>query len=116
MRVRLGPACSMFKQNAPCSTLAEPRAGSLNDVVERITRRLKSEDLLMEVEGEHAGFLPARPPSDISLAQVLAVFRGDDRDGQSRRQSPLTAVLADIELGTFLRTSQITLDQLVEPR
>jgi membrane protein len=86
------------------------------DVVERITRRLKTEDLLMEVEGEHAGFLPARPPSDISLAQVLAVFRGDDRDGQSRQQSPLTAVLADIELGTFLRTSQITLDQLVEPR
>lgn len=86
------------------------------DVVERITRRLKDADLLIEVEGEHLGFVPARPPSEISLAQVLAAFRGDDRDGESGRQSPLTAVLADIELGTLLRTAQITLDQLVDPR
>lgn len=85
------------------------------DVVERITRRLKVADLLIEVEGEHIGFLPARPPNEISLAQVLAAFRGDDRDGESGRQTPLTAVLADIELGTFLRTAQITLDQLVDP-
>lgn len=84
------------------------------DVVERITRRLKDADLLMEVEGEYIGFLPARPPSEISLAQVLAAFRGDDRDGEGGRQSPLTAVLADIELGTLMRTAQITLDQLAD--
>jgi membrane protein len=85
------------------------------DVVERITRRLKDADLVIEVEGDHIGFVPARPPSEISLAQVLAAFRGDDRDGESGRQTPLTQVLADIELGTFLRTAQITLDQLVDP-
>lgn len=86
------------------------------DVVERITRRLKDADLVMEVEGDHIGFVPARPPSEISLAQVLAAFRGDDRDGENAHQTPLTQVLADIELGTFLRTAQITLDQLVTPR
>jgi membrane protein len=86
------------------------------DVVERITRRLRDADLLMEVEGDFIGFVPARPPSEISLAQVLAAFRGDDRDGEKSRQTPLTTVLADIELETFLRTAQVTLDQLVEVR
>jgi membrane protein len=86
------------------------------DVVERITRRLKDADLVIEVEGDHIGFVPARPPSEISLAQVLAAFRGDDRDGESSRQTPLTAILADVELETFLRTAQITLDQLVDLR
>ncbi len=86
------------------------------DVVERITRRLKDADLLIEVEGDYIGFVPARPPNEISLAQVLAAFRGDDRDGEGSRQTPLTAVLADIELETFLRTAQVTLDQLVDLR
>ena len=86
------------------------------DVVERITRRLKDADLLMEVEGDFIGFVPARPPNEISLAQVLAAFRGDDRDGEKSRQTPLTTVLADIELETSLRTAQVTLDQLVEVR
>ncbi|HEY8142952.1 MAG TPA: YhjD/YihY/BrkB family envelope integrity protein, partial [Kofleriaceae bacterium] len=86
------------------------------DVVERITRRLKDADLLMEVEGDYIGFLPARPPNEISLAQVLAAFRGDDRDGEKSRQTPLTTMLSEIELETFLRTAQVTLDQLVDVR
>ena len=82
------------------------------DAVERLTHRLKDADLLMEVEGDHVGFVPARPPSEITLADVLAAFRTGDRDGGGD-QSGLDAVLAEIEAGTLARTAPITLAQLV---
>lgn len=82
------------------------------DVVERLTQRLKDADLLMEVEGDHVGFVPARPPSEITLADVLAAFRTGDRDAGDRANA-LDAVLAEIEAGALARTAPITLAQLV---
>jgi DNA-binding IscR family transcriptional regulator len=49
----------------------------LSDVVlARIVARLKEQDLIIEVEGDLAGLVPARPPSEITLAQVMRAFRG----------------------------------------
>ena len=47
-------------------------------VVERIFRRLKEHGLVLEVEGDAEGYLPARPPAAITLADVLLAFRGAD--------------------------------------
>ena len=85
------------------------------DVVERLTQRLKDAHLVIEVAGDYTGFLPARPPGEITLAQVLGAFRGDDpyaRGGQAQ----LGQVLAEIDAGAQARTQAITLDQLVERR
>jgi membrane protein len=84
------------------------------DAVERLARRLKEAELLVEVEGEYTGFMPARPPSEITLAQVLAAFRTGDRETGSGGGG-LDAVLAEIDAGTLARTAQVSLDQLVGP-
>ena len=84
------------------------------DAIDRLVARLKAADLLMEVEGDYAGFIPARPPAEITLAEVLTAFRGDDRDLGRVRQSRLAEVLRDVEAGAVQRTAHVTLDQLVE--
>jgi membrane protein len=82
------------------------------DAVERLARRLKDADLLIEVEGDYTGFVPARPPGEITLADVLAAFRTGDRDGAGGDRSGVDAVLAEIEAGALARTAPITLAQL----
>jgi YihY family inner membrane protein len=85
-----------------------------DDVVTRITERLKDADLLIEVEGQYSGFLPARPPQEIALADVLAVFRGDDVIVRSTRQGTrLDRVLREIEEEIEVRTRQLSLSELV---
>ena len=87
------------------------------DVVERLARRLKEADLLIEVEGDYSGFMPARPPAEIKLAQVLAAFRTSDREDRGTRgQSGLDAVLGEIESGAMARAADVSLGDLVEPR
>jgi membrane protein len=86
-----------------------------SEAVERLARRLKEADLLMEVEGEYAGFVPARPPAEITLADVLGAFRTGDREPASGGQSRLDEVLAELEAGALAATAQLTLDRLVEP-
>ena len=85
------------------------------EAVERLTRRLKESDLLLEVDGEHSGFLPARPPGQIKLAEVLAAFRTGDRDMGSGDLNRIDAVLAEIEAGALARSGEITIDQLIDP-
>lgn len=84
------------------------------EVLGRIAERLKKSDLVIEVDGEMRGYVPARPPNEITLGQILAPFRGDDfaRASQNPR-TPLDRILADIERETRQRTEEIYLDQLV---
>ena len=84
------------------------------DVVERLVRRLKQADLLLEVDGDFTGLLPARPPGEITLADVLAAFRGDDPAGEGSRSSALGSLLAELEAGTLARASEATLEQLID--
>jgi membrane protein len=46
------------------------------EVADRIVRRLRERHLLLEVDG--AGYLPARHPGEIHLADVLSAFRTSD--------------------------------------
>ena len=85
-----------------------------DDVLGRITDRLVRHDLLIQVEGELSGFLPARPPGEISLADVLAVFRSDDYEiGVNHSRTQLDDILIDIERNTRIRTSEVFFDELV---
>ena len=92
----------------------EERFDVSDDVVDRITTRLKEQDLVIEVYGDRHGYMPARPPSEIALGEVLNAFRGDDvivssRDGGSK----LDSVLEDIRAITVERTANLYLDDLV---
>jgi membrane protein len=84
------------------------------EVVDRLARRLAAADLVIEVEGEYTGFVPARPPAEITVADVLAAFRTGDRDGASGGQNRLDGLLGEIESGALSRAAQVTLDQLVD--
>jgi len=86
------------------------------EVVERLARRLAAADLVIEVEGDHSGFVPARPPAEITVAHVLAAFRTGDRDRARGGPSRLDSLLGEIEAGALARASQVTLDQLVDRR
>lgn len=81
------------------------------DAVERVVHRLVEADLIMEVEGDLAGFLPARSPSEITLAQVMGAFRSNDEAAGSDR---LSVLLREMESEQVARTQAITFDQLVD--
>lgn len=85
-----------------------------DDVLTRIARRLQSRDLIIEVEGEPSGFVPARPPAEITLAEVMGAFRSSDIDTTgARTNTPLDQLLLDIERDTRERTETVTFDALV---
>lgn len=91
----------------------EDRFDLSSEVLERLVERLKTRDLLIETEGEPPGLVPARPPSEIRLTEVLAVFRGGDvtigaDDSDSQLDRILSALSDDAEQHT-----RITLDRLV---
>ena len=92
----------------------ETRFDLSSEVLGRITQRLKSRDLIIEVQGDHHGFIPARPPHEISLAQVLRAFRGDDVTAKESSTSPerLSEVLRQLDADTQQKTGAIFLDQL----
>ena len=73
----------------------------------------------MAVEGRLHGFAPARPSETITLADVLAAFRGDDVDvTQTKRvKTRLDQVLSELERDTRARTEALTLAdaQAAEP-
>lgn len=92
----------------------EDRFDLSDDVVERITSRLKENDLVIEVYGERHGYMPARPPSEIALGEVLAVFRGNDVTASSRDSgSKLDGVLEELHAVQIEKTENLYLDQLV---
>lgn len=86
------------------------------DVMLRLVNRLKLADLLVEVEGDVNGLMPARPPSEITLSAVLGAFRGDDVRpdlGEGIDVARLDKVLNEIEADTRARTARITMDKLL---
>jgi membrane protein len=87
-----------------------------DEVIDRIAQRLKDRDLLIEVEGEFAGLMPARPPADIRLSDVMAAFRGDDVLDHAPQvaTTKLERVLQAIELATSETTSSLTVEDLAE--
>lgn len=81
------------------------------EAVQRVLGRLKERDLAIEadVAGSIPGWLPARPPSGILLADVLAAFRVK---GALRRDDALGRLLDDMDHAEDERAS-VTLDQLL---
>jgi len=87
-----------------------------SDVMLRLVNRLKQADLLVEVEGDVRGLMPARPPSEISLAAVIGAFRGNDVRpdlGEGIDEARLEKVLDEIEADTRARTARLTMDKLL---
>jgi membrane protein len=84
------------------------------EATELVLKRLREGGLVVEVDGDVTGFLPGRPPGDISLADVLAVFRGTDL--RSREPgvvaSRLDEVLTEIDETTRGRAARVTIDEL----
>lgn len=84
------------------------------EVLDRIAARLKGHDLILEVEGEFSGYLPARPPSEISLSQVLSAFRNDDISQAAHNpRTRLDQILAQLDEDARSRTEDLYFDQLV---
>lgn len=85
-----------------------------SDALERLTSRLCDRDLLLEVEGEHTGFMPARPLSTITLAEILSAFRAEDRFGTAARrdETAVETLLMELDQATEARTRSVTLAEL----
>ncbi len=84
-----------------------------DDVLIRLVERLKQHDLILEVSGSDSGLLPARPPSEITLAEVLNIFRTSDADMPLRvADSKLDQVLADLDGDAAKRTENLTMADL----
>jgi membrane protein len=87
-----------------------------DEALDRMLHRLRDAGLVMEVEGDTEGYLPARPPDTMTLAEVLSLFRGGL--GATPMRPPgapaarLDEALADLERSTRERTAAITMDEL----
>ena len=82
------------------------------DTVERIFRRLKETRLILEVEGDTEGYLPARPPTEVTLSEVLAPFRGSDVTVAPKSRGRLDETLAEIEAAVRDHSKRVTIDEL----
>jgi membrane protein len=84
------------------------------EVVERVLHRLREGGLLLAVEGDTEGYLPARPPAEITLCDVLELFRGGDvalRGGPSADRR-LDEVLGELEESARTASRGVTIDEL----
>jgi membrane protein len=86
------------------------------EIVERVMRRLREGGIVLEVDGDSAGYLPARPATDITLADVLGLFRGADvvsRPTAAGTGDRLDLVLGELEESHRTRARSVTIDDLV---
>ena len=84
-----------------------------SNALESVLHRLKDNDLVIEIKGDHSGLLPARPPSTISLRQVLDTFRGDDVEHVTgSEQGKLDSVLADLDAHSRKQTDKLLMSEL----
>ncbi len=93
----------------PSPKLAE-RLRLPEEVVARVLGRLKERDLVVEVEGEIQGWLPARPLTSIRLDEVLEAFRPMRLRGDKDRLNRLLNEIDQINNDK----SQVTLDKLID--
>ena len=104
----------MSGQKVTSPTTLEEMFDLSGEVLDRITTRLEAHDLIIHVEGEFSGYLPARPPSEISLGHVLAAFRNDDVSHAAHNpRTRLDQILTEIDQDTRARTDDLYFDQLV---
>jgi membrane protein len=96
---------------SPAPELAE-KLRLPEEVVARVLGRLKRYSLLVEVEGDVQGWLPARPLTAIRLDEVLAAFRVT-RASAGNRADRLGRLLTEIDPVTNEK-SAVTLDQLLD--
>jgi membrane protein len=84
------------------------------EVVDSIFERLRSAGMVMEVDGEEAAWLPARPPGDITLADVYTLFRPDAASSTLPVATVVRVddVLADLERGLQERARTVTFEEL----
>lgn len=83
-----------------------------DEVADRILARLREGALLIEVDGDTQGYLPARPPQDITLADVLELFRGGDVAVHEAGSAKLDQILAELERTTRESSRAVTIDEL----
>ena len=88
------------------------RFGLTDEIAERILARLREGGLVLEVDGDTTGYLPARPPQDITLADVLELFRGGDVAVRSAGESRLDTILGEIERTARDSSRAVTIDDL----
>ncbi len=83
--------------------------------VNRLVLRLKESNLVVSVSGEITGILPAIPPNEIPLCNILKAFRDDDRSEKSMRRpkTRLEDILKDLHMQSDEKTKDIFLDELV---
>ncbi len=81
------------------------------EVVARLLERLRERHLVVELEGEAQGWLPARPPSHIRLDEVLIVFRPAIAEPAAERDR-LNQLLGELDPAANER-AKVTIDQLL---
>jgi membrane protein len=86
-----------------------------DDAVDRLLVRLKDAGLVLEVEGDAVGLIPARPPGELTVADVLGAFRDSDARDQtgSDADGPLDRLLRELEEDESRRTTDVTLAELI---
>jgi membrane protein len=85
------------------------------EAAERIMRRLHEKKLLVELDGDPPAFVPGRPPKEISLADVMAPFRGADVLTPAVRAaslSPIDVALTRLEDDRTKRLRDISIEDL----
>jgi membrane protein len=83
------------------------------EVMTLIVQRLKSADLLMEVEGDVQGITLARSPSEITVEQAMEPFRPIDVRSGTDGEARLNELLRDLEQSRRQRAERTTLQELL---
>ncbi|MDQ5833094.1 MAG: Rrf2 family transcriptional regulator, partial [Actinomycetota bacterium] len=111
------------------STIAESEGLPLA-YLEHLVQRLRKAGLVESRRGAHGGYTLARPPADISMAEVVSALEGDiapiecitaDADGvltcarEGAEPCPTKLLWTRVQ-GSIVRTlNEMTLDDLVQP-
>ncbi len=111
------------------STIAESEGLPLA-YLEHLVQRLRKADLVESRRGAHGGYTLARPPAEISMAEVVSALEGDiapiecitaDADGvltcarEGAEPCPTKLLWTRVQ-GSIVRTlNEMTLDDLVQP-
>lgn len=96
----------------PLSTTAiAVRYDLAEEVVERIFRRLRERGLVLNVDGDASGYLPAKHPGEVRVSDVLTAFRGADIL-TARTKSRLDELLAEITRAGQVHAESTTIDDL----
>jgi membrane protein len=88
------------------------RFGLNDDVAERVLARLREGGLVLAVDGDTTGYLPARAPQDITLGDVLDLFRGGDVAVRPTGTARLDEVLGELERTTRDASRAVTIEEL----